>query len=167
MKNECQIVRDLMPLCIDHAASEESQTLVDEHIRTCESCAEIYGEMTRALPKLQSMRDSRDLARTVRQMRRRKALRAAAIVILVFIVGLLAALPLKEASQYLYNRYLSRSIEPYVTPQPANAGDVKVIYSYAVYPNEEDTTVYFALTSPTPAAESYPTSEPTELIPEE
>lgn len=90
MRNECHIVRDLMPLCIDHAASQDSHELVDEHICTCESCAEIYGEMTRALPKLQSVRDSRELARTVRQMHRRKAIRAVLIVVAVFFIGVLA-----------------------------------------------------------------------------
>ena len=94
MRNECHIVRDLMPLCIDHAASQDSQELVDEHISTCETCAEIYGEMTRALPKLQSVRDSRELARTVRQMQRKKKLRAAAIIAGAFLVGMLVMLAL-------------------------------------------------------------------------
>lgn len=94
MRNECAIVRDLMPLCIDHAASPDSQALVEEHIQTCESCAEIYGEMTRALPKLQSLRDSRELARTVRQMRRRKKLRTGAVVCCVFLIGALLGVSL-------------------------------------------------------------------------
>ena len=35
---ECNVVRDLMPLCIDDAASEESRKLVVDHVWECEKC---------------------------------------------------------------------------------------------------------------------------------
>jgi len=42
---ECSVVRDLMPLCIDSAASENSRELVVKHVWECEDCAKAYAEM--------------------------------------------------------------------------------------------------------------------------
>ena len=45
MKNECYIVRDLLPSYIDHLCSEESSRFVEQHIATCEQCAQIVKQM--------------------------------------------------------------------------------------------------------------------------
>mgnify|MGYP000890224871 CR=1 FL=1 len=50
MKRNCDMVRDLMPLCIDGAASEESQQVVAEHVAECKSCQQIYQDMQGSLP---------------------------------------------------------------------------------------------------------------------
>ena len=39
-----------MPLCIDGAASEESQQVVAEHVAECKSCQQIYQDMQGSLP---------------------------------------------------------------------------------------------------------------------
>ena len=44
-KKECRVMRDLMPLCIDGAASEASRELVVKHVWECEECAKVYAEM--------------------------------------------------------------------------------------------------------------------------
>ncbi len=41
MKN-CEIVRDLLPLYIDHETSEETSEMIKEHLAECEECREIY-----------------------------------------------------------------------------------------------------------------------------
>lgn len=45
MKNECYIVRDLLPSYIDLLCSEESSRFVEQHIATCEQCAQIVMQM--------------------------------------------------------------------------------------------------------------------------
>ncbi|MDR1322671.1 MAG: zf-HC2 domain-containing protein [Gracilibacteraceae bacterium] len=42
MSEQCGIVRDLLPLCHDGVASDESRALVGAHLKTCEGCR---GEM--------------------------------------------------------------------------------------------------------------------------
>lgn len=42
---ECSVMRDLMPLCIDGAASEASRELVVKHVWECEECAKAYADM--------------------------------------------------------------------------------------------------------------------------
>ena len=42
MDKNCDIIRDLMPACIENTASEASQQAVMTHISTCEECRKIY-----------------------------------------------------------------------------------------------------------------------------
>lgn len=51
MRNECNIVKDLLPLYIDGAVSEDSRKLVEEHTAICEDCAKERREMLLALPE--------------------------------------------------------------------------------------------------------------------
>jgi flagellar basal body-associated protein FliL len=45
MKTECYIVRDLLPSYIDHLCSEETSRFIENHIATCEQCAEHLQQM--------------------------------------------------------------------------------------------------------------------------
>ncbi len=49
-KNECNVVRDLMPLVLDRVASDESRALVEEHMGSCEECRKQYEEMKADMP---------------------------------------------------------------------------------------------------------------------
>ena len=40
MKISCDVIRDLLPLYVDEVLSNDSKTLVDEHIEECENCSE-------------------------------------------------------------------------------------------------------------------------------
>lgn len=45
MKNECYIVRDLLPSYIDQLCSEESSKFIEQHITSCEQCAHLLQQM--------------------------------------------------------------------------------------------------------------------------
>lgn len=45
MKNECNIVRDLLPLYIENMVSAESAQFVEAHLSNCPECNEIYDSM--------------------------------------------------------------------------------------------------------------------------
>lgn len=47
--NNCEIVRDLIPLCIDRVASESSEKMVYEHVESCPECKKIMEDMTDGL----------------------------------------------------------------------------------------------------------------------
>lgn len=47
MRNECYIVRDLLPSYIDQLCSEQSRIFVEEHMAQCNSCAQILHHMNR------------------------------------------------------------------------------------------------------------------------
>lgn len=51
MKHNCDVIRDLMPLCVDNAASEASRRMLADHLAECRECAEAYNEMKTELPQ--------------------------------------------------------------------------------------------------------------------
>lgn len=51
MKNECSIVRDILPLYLENMVSDETGTFVKEHLKGCPECtAEL--EALKAGPKV-------------------------------------------------------------------------------------------------------------------
>lgn len=50
MKISCNIIRDLLPLYAEDLASEDTRTLVDEHLCTCEDCTEALNDMKKKAP---------------------------------------------------------------------------------------------------------------------
>ena len=46
---DCNIILDLLPLSIENMVTEETQKVIDQHLLTCESCRQIYEDMTREL----------------------------------------------------------------------------------------------------------------------
>ena len=50
-KNDCNVIRDLMPLVLDRVASDESRGLVEEHMETCEECRKEYEKMKADMPQ--------------------------------------------------------------------------------------------------------------------
>lgn len=45
MKNECNIIRDILPLYIENIASKDSVSFVDEHMEKCEKCRVVLADM--------------------------------------------------------------------------------------------------------------------------
>ena len=43
---DCNVVRDLIPLYIDECCSEESTTIVKEHIESCDACKKLLEDMS-------------------------------------------------------------------------------------------------------------------------
>lgn len=42
----CNVVKDLIPLCIDGCCSEESEKIVKEHIESCDACRKLFEDMS-------------------------------------------------------------------------------------------------------------------------
>jgi hypothetical protein len=42
---DCDVARDLMPLCLEDVASETSRAQVNEHVQNCEDCRLVYEDM--------------------------------------------------------------------------------------------------------------------------
>ena len=45
MEKRCSIIEDLLPLYIDGVCSDESKSLIEEHIKTCRTCKNLLEEM--------------------------------------------------------------------------------------------------------------------------
>lgn len=94
MKNECSIVRDILPLYLENMVSDETGTFVKEHLKGCPECtAEL--EALKAGPKVEKisseMRDSLEVEvmksmKATRKKFRKKAYRVAAVIAGIFII---------------------------------------------------------------------------------
>lgn len=50
MKTSCEIIRDLLPLYVEHVTSEASNALVEEHLNECPDCKKELEQMQRPVP---------------------------------------------------------------------------------------------------------------------
>lgn len=94
MKYDCEVIRDLMPLCNDGTCSEQSRRMVGEHVLECPACMQMYQEMRTEVPgepPVQSP-DAAPFGKTVKQLRRKRGKRRALAVLAGVIVGLVLML---------------------------------------------------------------------------
>ncbi|MGN0747724.1 MAG: zf-HC2 domain-containing protein [Aristaeellaceae bacterium] len=107
MKYNCEIVRDLMPLCVDGAASEPSRQMVVDHVLECRDCMQVYQEMRTEVPKEPpAARDAAPFRSTVRRLRRRRNKRRTLLVLAGIILGLalvLGGLYVLDCATGVYN----------------------------------------------------------------
>ena len=45
MKNDCEVIRDLLPLYADNACSVKSRAMVEEHLQECPDCRELVSRL--------------------------------------------------------------------------------------------------------------------------
>ncbi len=53
----CEVIKDLIPLYVDDVLSEDSKALVEEHLNTCEKCAEYCKDLKEAEPVTNNRED--------------------------------------------------------------------------------------------------------------
>ena len=120
-KNECNVVRDLMPLVLDRVASEESREMVETHIGSCEECRKQYDTMKADLPEVTRMeyeeeqKQFADALKAVRKTRLKRRLRLIAIAALACLAAVLIGLFAYDALFWkmtvpVDNQYYSLSI---------------------------------------------------------
>ena len=49
MKVTCKVIQDLLPLYHDGVASPDTAALVEEHLKDCEACQEVYHKLQEAV----------------------------------------------------------------------------------------------------------------------
>ena len=88
----CEVIRDLLPLCADGVASDESRAAVEEHIRTCAACRALYESMCAPVEAQEPAKepDYMDAVRQQKKENRRFVLRVYGVtlgVLLLLVVG--------------------------------------------------------------------------------
>lgn len=87
----CDIVRDLIPLVIDEAASAASAAAVHDHIAGCRECQKTYALMRSDLPQT-TARGGAEFIRIAKRMRRRRLQKRILVLILCLAIGAAVAL---------------------------------------------------------------------------
>lgn len=107
-KNDCNIVRDLMPLVLDRVASDESREIVENHIASCEACGRQYEAMKTELPegtRAAYEEEQRKFAEALRTVKKKRLKRRITAIALAFVLCMAAAFGGLYAYDRLYNRY--------------------------------------------------------------
>ena len=67
MTYNCDLIRDLMPLCMDDTASQTSRKAVMEHAAECADCHRIFEEMKKNIPQEACPEDFRQEIQLIRR----------------------------------------------------------------------------------------------------
>lgn len=93
MKHDCDIVRDLMPMCIDGTASEKAKQMVDEHVAECPPCDKVYAEMKgEAKLELPVQPAAPEFVTTVKKMKNRRKRRTWLTLLMGVVIAAVVAL---------------------------------------------------------------------------
>lgn len=166
---ECNVVRDLMPLCIDGAASEDSRKLVVDHVWKCEKCAEVYKEMQgHLLPGQEDDTDYLDAAarRMHRKRKNRKRILIAVTCLLTAIVVMIGMWGYDYATNMSifhvaldeYDAYLTRTREDGRIILNIDMQDKKLRYGYGGYGVFEDSGFVYRISVQTTLIREYYTA---------
>ena len=120
-KDNCNIIRDLMPLVLDRVSSDESREAVETHIISCEECRKQYDEMKAGLPEEtraefeEEQKQFTEALKTVRKKKIRRRIRTVALAALVCMAAVLIGLFAYDALFWkmtvpVNNQYYSLSI---------------------------------------------------------
>lgn len=88
MKISCKVVEDLLPLYHDGVCSEESRTLVEEHLKTCQQCSDkksiLDGEIKENY--LDEKKPLEAIGRQVKRGKKKAILRGAAMMLALILI---------------------------------------------------------------------------------
>lgn len=86
MKYRCDMVKDLMPLCLDHEASESSEQTVIEHLAECKECSKYYEDLGKEMEPIKEQDDKENkYVRLASKLRKKRKITAAFIASFVWI----------------------------------------------------------------------------------
>ncbi len=115
-KNDCNVIRDLMPLVLDCAASDESRELVENHIAACGECREQYDAMKSALPESaraeyeEEQKQFTEALKAVRKKRLKRRIRLIALTACLCLAAVLAGLFVYDALFWKYTSVVDNSL---------------------------------------------------------
>ena len=84
-KFSCDTVRDMLPLYVDHIVSDDTRTIVEEHLASCEACRKEYENMKNTVV-LPADEDTMQLRRFKGAWKKKKRIIAVTAVIATVII---------------------------------------------------------------------------------
>ena len=95
---KCEVIKDLLPLYVDEVVSDESRSLIEEHLKECSGCREYCQQLREGLPEEVDM-EFPDETASLRKIKRRINLNRILIIMVTLGSAIIAGLFL--GSQHL------------------------------------------------------------------
>ena len=96
MRNECNIIRDILPLYAEDMVSDDTVSFVEEHLQTCAECSAMYERIKEGgiVMKNENKSTEQEIVNTLKKLRKKVFKRFCIIflAICIGVVGLLATL---------------------------------------------------------------------------
>ena len=87
MKYDCDVIRDLIPLCLDRVASESSRRAVNEHIAECQFCRAMFVKVQQSRPTMLTQYD----AQLIKKLRKHRCIQMLKPILVSFLLCLVLA----------------------------------------------------------------------------
>lgn len=101
MRNDCSIVRDLLPLYMENMVSEDTAAFIKEHLADCSTCSKALGDMnTPIIPVAKT--DAAPLKNIKKQLHKNKVRTIVLTVMVVFALATSIFSYLTSPSYYPY-----------------------------------------------------------------
>ena len=71
MSQNCNIVRDLLPLYVEKMLSADSQTFVEEHLKECEDCRKELESLKQGDSSVSMVKDHTDEAIPIKKVKKK------------------------------------------------------------------------------------------------
>ena len=99
----CEVIRDLLPLCADGVASEETAVLVRAHIRGCPACEALYQKMCRSMEPEVTPEELDYMAAVKRQKKENRRFLKKTYGIIFLIVAMLFVVQALRVNGWVYS----------------------------------------------------------------
>jgi len=99
MRNECNIIRDLLPLYAENMVSSDTAAFVEEHLKKCEACKKEYEGIKEPQPT-QKISDAAPVLKLSRKMKA-KRIQTIALTAIFVIALFVSAFAVMDAPMYL------------------------------------------------------------------
>ena len=95
MKNNCEIVQDLLPMYVEGLTSESSNQFVEEHIDSCQECLNYYKTIKEDLPLEETSYSHAEIEdqELIKDIKQRIKNRTFIVALVGMLIGLFFALP--------------------------------------------------------------------------
>ena len=95
MKNNCEIVQDLLPMYVEGLTSESSNQFVEEHIDSCQECLNYYKTIKEDLPLEETSYSHAEIEdqELIKDIKQRIKNRTFIVALVGILIGLFFALP--------------------------------------------------------------------------
>lgn len=124
MRNECNIIRDILPLYAENMVSGDTADLVEEHLKDCDACRKEY-ENTKEIQPEREVTDAAPLLKLSRKMKIKKIQTIILTVVFALTLFVSAFAALDAPKYFLYSENL-------VTVEPVDGGGLQITFDRAV-----------------------------------
>lgn len=141
MRNECNIIRDILPLYTEHMVSSDTAAFVEEHLKHCDACRREYAQSQEP----QVVPETADCAPLLKLKKKMKAkqLQTIALTAIFVVTFLISAFAVLDAPVY------SPYSEDLLTVEPAGDCGVRITFDervtdfrYQIYQSPDNENSY-------------------------